>query len=62
MEISPNTQAGQEIAINRAQAGQEILQRTLEKAEESRQAGQSPERPETERVSSIGNQRIDIYA
>lgn len=62
MEISPNTLAGQEIALNRAQAGQDILQKTLEKSEESRQAGQSPERPAVDRVSSIGNQRIDTYA
>ncbi|WP_028583975.1 hypothetical protein [Desulfogranum mediterraneum] len=62
MEIGPNTLASQEITLNRAQAGQDILQKTLEKSDEARQAGQSPERPEPQRVTSIGNQRIDTYA
>ncbi len=62
MEITSNTFAGQEMATNRAQVGNDILQKTLQKTEESRQAGQSPERPETQRPTGVSNHRIDIYA
>ena len=62
MEITSNSFAGQEIAVNRAQAGNEILQKTLQKTEESREAGQSPERPQTERPTNVSNKRVDIYA
>ncbi len=62
MEITPTSYAGHDIASNRAQAGNETLQKTEQKTEESRQAGQSPERPETQRPTSVNNQRINIYA
>ncbi len=62
MEISSTTTAGQELAVNKAQVGNENLQRTPAKADESRQSGQSPERPEPQRVTGVDEQRIDIYA
>ncbi|WP_028578748.1 hypothetical protein [Desulfogranum japonicum] len=62
MEINSATSAGREIIMNRAEDSQQNLQRTEEKADMSREQGKSPERPETERVTGVGTQRIDTYA
>jgi len=62
MEVNMNTLATQEMSLNRAQVGEDILQKTLEKTEESRSNNQSAERPETSRVTKSQGRTIDTYA
>ncbi len=57
-----NALATQEMSLNRAQVGSDILQKTLEKSEESRSNNQSVERPETSRVTKSEGRTIDTYA
>ena len=51
MDVNLNTLAAQEISLNKAQVGGDILQKTMEKNEEARRNNQSVERPETSRVT-----------
>ena len=62
MDISLNTLAAQEISLNKAQVGGDILQKTMEKAEEARTNNQSVERPEISRVNKGEGRIIDTYA
>ena len=62
MDISLNTLAAQEISLNKAQVGGDILQKTMEKAEEARTNNQSVERPEISRVTKGEGRIIDTYA
>ena len=62
MDVSMNTLANQEMTLNKAQIGNDILQKTLAKNEESRSNNQSVERPETARVNKGEGRTIDIYA
>jgi len=62
MNVNMNTMANQEMALNRAQVGSDILQRTLEKQDESRANNQSAERPQTNRVTKGQGRLINIYA
>ncbi len=57
-----NTLAAQEMSLNKAQVGADILQKTLAKTEESRSNKQSAERPETTRVTKSEGRQIDTYA
>ena len=62
MDVNMNTLATQEMALNKAQVGEDILQKTLAKNEEARSNNQSVERPETERVNKNEGRIIDTYA
>ena len=62
MDVSMNTLATQEMTLNKAQAQEDIRQRTQEKTEEARGNNQSAERPETERVNKGEGRTIDTYA
>ena len=62
MNVNMNTMANQEMVLNRAQVGSDILQKTLEKTEQSRANNQSAERPETGRVTKGQGRLINIYA
>ncbi len=57
-----NALATQEMSLNRAQVGSDILQKTLAKTEEARSNNQSAERPETSRVTRSEGRTIDTYA
>lgn len=61
MEINMNSLAARETALNRAAAGQDVLNRTLEKAEEGEQERKvsEPKAPEGPKSSKQG--RIDLY-
>ena len=62
MEISSTTLAAREQMLNRANVGQDILQKTLEKAEEAKQV-QQQDKPEEVRQPEADKQgRIDLYA
>lgn len=61
MDVSMNTLASQQIALNKAQVGEDILQKTLEKNEEARTNNQSVERPQTDRVNKGEGRVIDTY-
>ncbi len=61
MDVSLNTLAAQEISLNKAQVGGDILQKTMEKSEEARTNNQSVERPETSRVTKGESRIIDTY-
>lgn len=62
MEVNMNTLATQEMSLNKAQIGEDILQKTLAKTEESRNNNQSAERPETNRITRSQGRTIDTYA
>ncbi|MCF6188518.1 MAG: hypothetical protein L3J49_13735 [Desulfobulbaceae bacterium] len=62
MEVNMNALATQEMSLNKAQVGEDILQKTLAKAEEARSSNQSVERPETSRVTKGEGRTIDTYA
>ena len=62
MEISSATLFNREQSLNRANVGQDILQKTLEKAEETKQVQQA-DKPEAVRQTEADKQgRIDFYA
>lgn len=63
MEISANALATREIAINKSQIGQDILAKTLQKAEETKQA-QNAQKPQQVQQSPASTQRghLNIYA
>lgn len=62
MEINSNSMAAREAALNKAGIGQDILSRTLAKAEENdeRRPPKEPKAPEPASSSKQG--RIDLYA
>lgn len=62
MDVNMNALATQEMSLNRAQIGGDILQKTLEKTEEARSNNQSAERPETTRITKGNSRLIDTYA
>lgn len=62
MDVNMNALATQEMALNKAQAGGDILQKTLAKSEEARSNNQSVERPETTGVTKGEGRTIDTYA
>ena len=59
MEIGATTMAAREIAINKQNVGQDILQKTLEKTEQSQQdaASKPVEQPSSEKQGGL-----DLYA
>lgn len=59
MEIGASSMAAREVALNKANVGQDILQKTLEKTEQSQQADTA--KPVKE-VAADKQGRIDIYA
>ena len=61
MDVDMNTLVSQEMMVNKAQVGADILQKTLEKTEQARQSNQSVERPDISRVSSTQGRLVDIY-
>jgi hypothetical protein len=62
MEINSSTMAAREISLNRANSDQDILSKTLAKAEEGEQTRKAsePKAPEGPKSSKQG--RIDLYA
>jgi len=62
MDVSMNILASQAMTLNKAQIGEDILQKTLVKSEEARSNNQSVERPETARVNRSEGRTIDTYA
>lgn len=62
MEISSATLANREIAMNRANVGQDILQRSLEKSEEAKQAQQQDKPQEVRQPEANKQGHIDLYA
>ena len=62
MEISSTTLANREQSLNRANVGQDILQRTLEKSEETQQLQQADKPQEVRKPEADKLGRIDIYA
>ena len=59
MEIGASSMAAREVALNKANVGQDILQKTLEKTEQLEQADTA--KPVKE-VAGDKQGRIDIYA
>lgn len=59
MEIGPSTMAAREVALNKQNVGQDILQKTLEKKEELQQKEAS--KP-VEQVDQAKEGSIDVYA
>lgn len=59
MEIGASSMASREMALNKANVGQEILQKTLEKTEQSQQ---SDAIKPVEQVPDDKQGRIDFYA
>lgn len=59
MEIGASSMAAREMALNKANVGQEILQKTLEKTEQSQQSDAT--KP-VEQVAADKQGRIDFYA
>jgi len=62
MEISSATLANRELSLNRANVGQDILQKTLEKAEETKQVQQADKPEEVRKPEADKQSRIDFYA
>ncbi|HHB77176.1 MAG TPA: hypothetical protein ENK84_11665 [Desulfobulbus sp.] len=62
MDVNMDTIASQGIALNKAQAGADILQKTLKKTEEARNSNQSVERPESTRVMKGEGRVVNTYA
>ena len=62
MEISSATLANRELALNRANQGQDNLQRLQEKSEEVRKIQEESQPDEVRRAESDKQGRIDIYA
>ena len=62
MEISSATLYNREQSLNRANVGQDILQRTLEKQEEVRQVQQADKPEEVRKPEADKQGRIDLYA
>ena len=62
MEISSATLANRELSLNRANVGQDILQKTLEKSEETKQAQQADKPQEVRKPEADKQGRIDLYA
>ncbi len=62
MDIAPSSLAGQEMALNRAQVGSDILQKTIQKTEEGKQAAQAAQPAQTPRVNIAGSSQLDVYA
>lgn len=62
MDVNMSGLAAREISLNKANTGQDILLKTLEKTEEGKQK-QTPGAPRpVERVDSDKQGRIDLYA
>ena len=61
MEISATTLAAREQMLNRANVGQDILQRSLEKAEEAKQVQQQDKPQEVRQPEADKQGRIDLY-
>lgn len=59
MEIGASSMAAREMALNKANVEQDILQKTLEKTEQSQQSNTT--KP-VEQVDSDKQGRIDFYA
>ncbi|MBU0945158.1 MAG: hypothetical protein KJ804_11175 [Proteobacteria bacterium] len=59
MEISASSMAAREMTLNKANVEQDILQKTLEKAEQSQQSDAT--KP-VEQVTADNQGRIDFYA
>jgi hypothetical protein len=62
MEISTATLANRELALNRANQGQDNLQRLQEKSEEARKLQEESQPTEVRRAEPDKQGRIDIYA
>ncbi len=62
MEISSATLANRELTLNKANVGGDILQRTLEKAEETKQVQQADKPEEVRKPEADKQGRIDFYA
>ncbi len=62
MEVSMNTTTSLETSRANAGSGRDILQKTRQKTEESRETGQAGERPKPRQTSGTTDRRIDIYA
>ena len=62
MEISSATLANRELALNRANQGQDNLQRLQEKSEEVRKIQEESQPDEVRRAEPDKQGRIDIYA
>ena len=59
MEIGPSTMAAREVAMNKQNVGQDILQKTLEKSEQTQQ--NEATKP-VEQVDLEQKGGIDVYA
>ncbi len=62
MEISATTLANRELSLNRANVGQDILQRTLEKSDEAKQLQEADKPVEVRKPEGDKQGRIDLYA
>lgn len=62
MDVQMNTIAGQEYAMDKSLQNEEMVSNTPARAEQARSDNQSPERPETNRVTSAENRLVDTYA
>lgn len=62
MEISSATLYNREQTLNKANVGQDILQRTLEKTEEAKQLRQADKPQEVRKPEADKQGRVDFYA
>ena len=62
MEISSATLAAREAAVNKANIGRDILQRTQEEKEEAARAQREEQPAEVRKVEPDRQGRIDLYA
>lgn len=62
MQINSSSMAYREMALNRANTGEEILNRTMAKTEEGEQKNEASEPKPAEGPKSSKQGRIDFYA
>jgi len=62
MDVQMNTVAGQEYAMDKSLQSEELVRNTPARVDQERSDNQSPERPETNRVTAVENRLVDTYA
>ncbi len=62
MDVNMNTVAGQEYLAEKSRQNADLAHTTAAGTDQARSDNQSPERPETDRVTRAENRLLDTYA
>ncbi len=62
MDVNMHSVAGQEYIAEKSRQTAELAQTTVAGTDQARSDNQSPERPETQRVTRAENRLLDTYA